>query len=398
MMNLRKLLTAAGLMLLGLAAALVALTVVMMVAPRPFLGSTSYYDRLTRGVSQPIEYRNIDGDLFVALPGRVRPPETIETLAAFTITWDADGFREPAFPAVAYPVAVFGDSFTESVNTPIPYPDGLSAQLGVGVRNYGYRAYGPREIAQAAAEVAGREPRRWLIYGYFSGNDLGDAVRPPKIDTRSPLAVWDALIARLSGRLVTAPPLTVNVTGQYDFPMPVIIGDKYYELAFLPYYLWWQIAPDEGFEASANWQVVSDTLDALTESVDADACRLLMFIPTKEQLYYPYIYPSERRWLRGVGSVMVIEAGGRLAMRDAPYDELTESERMLHFTDQRDALARLAVEKGWQFLDLSVAFGEAVAQGELLYYPFDTHWNQAGHDLAAEVIAGYLRAHPECGI
>jgi hypothetical protein len=398
MVNTRKLLITVGLILLGFAAALGALTVVMMLVPAPFIGSTSYYDRLTRSYTQPIEYRNIDGDLFVALPGRVRPPAEIETLAAFTIAWDADGFREPAFPAQSYPIAVFGDSFTESVNIPVPYPDALSAQLGVGVRNYGYRAYGPREIARAAGEVAGREPRRWLIYGYFSGNDLGDALRPPKVDTRSPLAVWDAFIGRLSGRVVTAPPLTVNVSGQYDFPMPVIIGDKYYELAFLPYYLWWQIAPEEGFEASANWRVVAEALDALAASANADACRLVMFIPTKEQLYYPYIYPSERRWLRGVGSVVVIEGGDRLALRDAPYDELMESERMLHFTDQRDALARLALEKGWQFLDLSVAFAEAVARGDLLYYPFDTHWNQAGHELAAAVIADYLRVNPECGV
>jgi hypothetical protein len=26
-----------------------------------------------------------------------------------------------------------------------------------------------------------------------------------------------------------------------------------------------------------------------------------------------------------------------------------------------------------------------------LYYPFDTHWNQLGHDLAAETINEYIR-------
>jgi hypothetical protein len=49
------------------------------------------------------------------------------------------------------------------------------------------------------------------------------------------------------------------------------------------------------------------------------------------------------------------------------------------------------------FIDLLPAFEEAVARGDLLYYPYDTHWNQAGHNLAAQVIAEALRGEPGCG-
>jgi hypothetical protein len=37
-----------------------------------------------------------------------------------------------------------------------------------------------------------------------------------------------------------------------------------------------------------------------------------------------------------------------------------------------------------------------VNQGELLYYPYDSHWNQAGHDLAAQTIAETMQSTADC--
>ncbi len=362
------------------------LTALLMLFPRLVLGPITYYERPYANQSMPVEFRVSGGDLFVALPGSIRPPSSDEVLQSFTIAWDADGFRVPARTAEHYPIAAFGDSFTEGANVPAPWPDQLAARRGTPVQNFGYHAYGPREVARAAEEFAGRSPREWIIYAYFSGNDLGDAMRGPKVDVSTPWGVWSALAARWQ------PVPTPAARDHYDFPMPVIIGGSYYEMALLSYYLWWQLAPPEGFENSENFRVLSDALDTITTTA-AQSCYALVFIPTKEQLYYRYVYETERQWLRGIGHRLVMANDGRLVMVSAPIAAEDEAAFYQNLYGQRDAVRALVETKpGWIFIDLLPAFEQHVASGELLYYPYDSHWNQDGHTLAAQTIADALPA------
>ncbi len=388
----------AGMMLGGVLVTLALLTLVMMLFPRPFVGPIEYYERTEANLTRELFFRNVDGDLFVAMPGRVRPPEREEMLAQFVIGWDADGFRVSQTPADAYPIAAFGDSFTEAVNVARPWPDVLAAELGVAVKNYGYRAYGPVEVARAAKEVLAREPRDWAIYAYFSGNDLGDALHGLKVDVRSPLAVWQAFFDRFTPARQTVSAQPRLKQDDYDYPMPVIIGGNYYELAFLPYYWWWHVGTPSVFSNSRNFAVLSESLDAFAAAASPQTCKLLVFIPTKEQLYYRYIHPDERQWIRAVGGELALPRdGAAIVIRDAPFTEAQEPQFIQRLYGQRDAVQALVASKtGWHFLDLLPVFEAAVAEGRLLYYPYDTHWNQDGHTLAAQTIAEYIRAHPEC--
>jgi hypothetical protein len=60
--------------------------------------------------------------------------------------------------------------------------------------------------------------------------------------------------------------------------------------------------------------------------------------------------------------------------------------------DQAATMAYFAAEHDIAFLDLSPTFQAVAATGVELYYPYDTHWNQSGHDLAAQSIAAHLEA------
>jgi hypothetical protein len=248
------------------------------------------------------------------------------------------------------------------------------------------------EVARAVEEFGITEPRQWIIYAYFSGNDLGDAVRT--------LQQNNSLLGRLK-RLFTEESVPEDigplVSDHYDFPMPVIIGRQYYELAFLPYYLHWNRAPEEGFEASQNFQSFLDSLDAIQQDVPSGTCLALVFIPTKEQLYYPYIHPASRQWLRGVGGRMALDDDGYLYLFDEPVDQDAEEAFIASLNDQREAVAQALAERPeWHMIDLYPGFQDGVANGELLYYPYDTHWNQAGHTLAAKIVAEYLQNQPDC--
>jgi hypothetical protein len=65
-----------------------------------------------------------------------------------------------------------------------------------------------------------------------------------------------------------------------------------------------------------------------------------------------------------------------------------------HSDDQARLIADFAAENQIRLLDLTPIFQEEAGKGVELYYPFDTHWNQLGHDLAAGSIDKYIEQLP----
>jgi hypothetical protein len=375
----------------GVGLAILLMSLVFRLFPSLIKGNAPY-ERAMASTTIEVDYRPSNGELFIQLPGRIRPPKDDSVLEHYTIAWDSDGFRVPKVQADHYPIAAFGDSFTEGYNVPNPWPDELASILNVPVRNYGYRGYGPLEEKQAVHDFATKEPRKWLLLAYFSGNDLSDINRTTALGERSPfLQLADQAAKKLSTEVAS------NKSDHYDFPMPVIIGGNYYEMAFLTYYLWGQVAPPEGFLGSQNFKALSQSLDDIAASVPADTCKAVIFIPTKEQLYYPYVYASERQWLRQNAYAPYIDASGRLQIKPQSITEAEEPAMIAHFSDQRDAVRQLVEGKSaWHFIDLLPALQKQVNAGALLYYPYDTHWNQAGHLLAAQTIAAAMQNTPGC--
>src|SRR5687767_4218910 len=140
------LITRIGLMLGGVACALLTLAGTFTLFPE--LVPNRLRDPLDqRETNKTLHVRFMEdqGDLFIAMPGNIRPPENPQLLAEFDIRWDEDGFRVPAMPAAYYPILVLGDSFTEAPNAALPWPDTLAHSLNTPVRNLGYRGYGPLE-------------------------------------------------------------------------------------------------------------------------------------------------------------------------------------------------------------------------------------------------------------
>jgi hypothetical protein len=353
------------------------------------------YTRRDAGTTVQVNFRHTDSDLFAAMPGRIRPPADDAVIASFALSWDADGWRVPAAQADHYPIAAFGDSFTEAYNAAIPWPDRLAEALNVPVRNYGYRGYGPLEIRAAAEAFAGKEPRSWVLWAYFAGNDLVDAQRSSALAERSPFYLLPQLAEQAADRVATE--AAQNTDQHFDFPMPVIIGGNFYEMAFLPYYLWRQPAPAEGYTGSLAYQSVGETLAAISAAAP-DACRALVFIPPKDQLYYRYIHPDVRQWLRGQGQEQYLDDSGWLHMRPKPVTPEAEDAFIASLTDQRDAIRALVeAQPGWRFIDLTPALQARADAGDLLYYPYDSHWNPLGHEVAAAAVAEALQAAaPAC--
>lgn len=380
----------------GVILAYLLLTLVFIAFPRLLPGS----DKAARqyaSTTVEVEYYTSDGDMFFWLKGSIRPPETNELLAKFTLAWDADSFRVPATTADSYPIAVLGDSFSEGANVAAPFPDVLAVALNVPVQNYGYRSYGPLEMQKVGVEFLPKAPRTWVLYSHFSGNDVYQAQwrEEDLIRERTPFLLTPYLARKAAANI--APQLEpFDPNKHYDYPMPVIIGGNYYELALLDDYLWWQRAPIEGFEVTQAYHTIGTVLDSIGGVLPETTCKAFVFIPTSSQLYFAYL-AGGRRWLRPLAKqTTIVDADGRMELVAAPYEEAEEPDVIKALDDQRDAMQKLAAEHGWLFIDLLEPFKLHVAQGELLYYPFDTHWNQAGHTLAGQVIADFMRNTPDC--
>jgi len=121
----------------------------------------------------------------------------------------------------------------------------------------------------------------------------------------------------------------------------------------------------------------------------AEANFLLVYVPSKSHVYLPYLNdPETAAWVFNDVPVIELDDTGFLQFTNkTATPELVRQ----HMDDQARLLADFAAEHNIRYLDLTPTFQEEAGAGAELYYPFDTHWNQLGHDLAAETINEYIK-------
>jgi len=115
----------------------------------------------------------------------------------------------------------------------------------------------------------------------------------------------------------------------------------------------------------------------------------LVYVPSKSHVYLPYLNDPEtiEKVFIDVPRLKLDEAGFIQFTNEKTTSELTSQ----HMDDQAGLWADFAAENNVRYLDLTPTFQEEAGAGAELYYPFDTHWNQLGHDLAAETIHQYIK-------
>ena len=94
------------------------------------------------------------------------------------------------------------------------------------------------------------------------------------------------------------------------------------------------------------------------------------------------------------GGVVELPLGGGIRVEAveavvAPVDYAVFESRM---DNQRAAVMQIADAAGFQFIDLLDPFVREASN--TAYYTYDSHWNETGHRLAAQTVAGYIRGKP----
>lgn len=334
-----------------------------------------------------------NGDLYHWMRGAIAPlsPDRDKVVALVHLTTDAHGFRNPLPEKASYGIVALGDSFTVAANVASPWPQKLAEYTGIDVLNLGEAGAGPQQELEALRRYGLSKRPQWVIMAYFEGNDLYDAAA---YDRANPFIVT-RLGAYLLAQGMAAWPegggggVPATVAPGYRYPITVTINESSLEMAFFSPYVAWLSASGQAIESSHNYRLVTETIVKARElSQAADARFLFVYVPSKAHVYLPYLKDAEilARVFAGVPSLELGEAGYLQFAAQPTTPELTRQ----HMDDQAHLLADFAAEHNIPYLDLTPTFQEEAGTGAELYYPFDTHWNQRGHNLAAQTIGLYL--------
>jgi len=341
-----------------------------------------------------------DGDIYFWRRSAFRPIRARDDrpLARVHMRTDADGFRNPPGDDGSYPIVVLGDSFTEAGNATVPWPEHLARIAGRGVLNLGESGAGPQHALRNLESYGLERNPEEIILAWFEGNDLLDA------------GAWERvnpfLVARLGRHLLGGARRALfggHDEGGIDgggrppiFPLAVSAGERKLEMAFWPGHIALLTVSRGDLASSVNVSLSRDAIRRMHAiSVAAGARLRIVYLPCRSRIYLPLLdAPSLARLLEGI-EPLSLDTGGFLAPRAGAAGR-RDPDRIPGLIRGLDAQAliieEIAREEGIPFLDLTARFQLEAKEGAELHYPFDTHWNQNGHLLAAEVIAAALEA------
>ena len=350
--------------------------------------------RVQAFVDETYDLKQSDGDLYYLMRGSIMPlsQDQDQVVAHVHMITDAHGFRNSPPEKATYDIVALGDSFTRASGTAFPWPQKLAERTGSDVFNLGDVGFGPQEELKVLQQYGLEKHPELVILAYFEGNDLYDAA---SYEQANPFILFRF------GRYVLNQSLEAwnekessetqaRVISNYQYPIMVTIDKKNFEINFFSYYLSWLTVNHEAIESSQNYRLVREAILQIRDSSEtAEAGFLLVYVPSKEHVYLPYLKDSETlsRIFTDVPTIKPDNAGFLQFSSERATPGLTRQ----HMDDQANLLAEFAAENHILFLDLTKKFQDEAGEGAELYYPFDTHWNQAGHDLAADTISEYLK-------
>ncbi|MCX6544637.1 MAG: GDSL-type esterase/lipase family protein [Acidobacteria bacterium] len=358
-----------------------------------------------------------DGD--VIRMGFVPSAMSERRIHRYAFSSDGEGFRN-AVTRDPIDVAALGDSFTDALTMAVEsaWPSQLERRLGLVVQNYGTAGFGPQQERLVLQDFALTHHPRVVVLAFFAGNDIRDAERFEEFErgdhsVTQPTLGWpirDVVIRadtwyltsaiQAAARAATAAALPATAVAdavgtssasssrsagpRFDrgvFTVPV--NGLTLRWAFMPPYLNLLRYSEDDLAARRGWALAIENIrDMQRASSDAGARFVLMFIPFKSQVYLPLL---ERTFS---GEELASALHFSLPDMPVPLDLARLSRNRLA---QNALMRRVCAGTGIPFLDLTTALQERVEKGENMYFPDDSHLNEAGEALTAATLAEFLR-------
>lgn len=307
-------------------------------------------------------------------------------------TRDEHGFRNPSPWPDQVELVIVGDSFTAAEAIQHPFWEGLSASsLSLGLPGSGsveqqrlLEAYGlpkkPKVVLMAA--FGGND----LIdnWRYYQAQQAGENLYSQSNQNRKP---WEYLVTfqiMMLAREIAAGPDIEDCL----YPVQDANGTP---LAFFNTFLSTATLEKNALAGSDLFRITEAAILKAAQQTEASGAEfVLIYIPHKAQVYWQQLSQETIQQVAATVTAMKPSADG---WTEEDLSAVETAQRLNDNIDtQRDLLAAAAQEHGFRFLDLTPHFREAAANGLTSYFFADTHWNQAGHDLARLIIQEYLQS------
>ncbi len=316
---------------------------------RPF-----YHVKLT-------DYR---GELYSPIYGVEAPAFTYEE------RMDSDGFRNPRSEKLA-DVVVLGDSLIEfGVDEDDPFVRRLARNSGLRTKSLGLGNYGPFQYLEVLKEFGLAARPKFALLSFSEGTDLLD-VRMylhwkaggnyyDSLPPRNLLQRYFLTLRQQYLRFQEPPPevrkdlVDIKLGGRR---LKAIFGDLNDE------------RPPEEIAASGEFQELEKILKEFKEiTLQHQILPFLVYIPVTAHVYAEYTTEaSDENWLK------------------------RREEQIAAKANLETAVEALCRKLDFPFFSLTPVFEKGAREGQMLYYPFDTHWNSEGMELAAARVAEKLR-------
>ncbi len=379
-----------------------------------WVDSPRYGRRLRASVDTVNEWR--DGD--IVRMGFIPPSAVPGPLHRFSFHTDSEGFRNPVVRD-RFEIAALGDSFTDAMTMAqeASWPARLEATLGVAVQNYGTAGFGPQQELMVLKDYVAAHRPKTVVLAFFAGNDIFDAeafdafqrsggtIKRPqpgwrikdvvsRVDTWfvvSALRAGQKLLATQQAAEAAAEPPAAPPSETWPATSPAFdrgwfdleVAGRRMRWAFMPPYLNTLNFSRADLTARPGWPLTSAAIremQVVSRSFGAEL--VVVFVPFKSQVYLPLVKVSlSKEAIRSAFGFYLESYGG-----------VIDVERMLaNRLAQNQMMAQLCAEAGIPFLDTTPALAARAAAGENVYFPDESHLNQAGEALIAGQLAEFIR-------
>ena len=301
-------------------------------------------------------------------------------------------------------ILFLGDSFVHSGRfaTEDIWCARAARQVGASCVNLGLFGYGvPQEARVLEREIDHYRPDL-VVLAVFEGNDLKDAAEWSAwrqsgmswFEFQAVDAEWWERSPALCGlelawlKLAAAAP-----EAREPRPLPLqpyrgSICGREVVMAFMPPYLDMLAASPGAVQAHPGWPATREGVERCMRLCEArGASFVVALLPSKPSVYAWHVLPE-------VSPEDAMRATLREPDLAAGAGWLADARRWRNAF--MDVLRETCEEEGIPCLDLRPPFFEAAERGlPPTYFSFDSHWNVAGHALAASATANFLAARPE---
>ncbi len=319
------------------------------------------------------------GDLYTltCLSPDAAPPFNSYSLA---YQRDSHGYRNAEPWPDEVELAVLGDSFTAAEAIVRPFWQGLAGSILA----FGLPGSGSVEHSRLFEAFARPRNPQTVVLAFFAGNDLQDSEfyagfrakglswADMRHEGEQP---WDYLVLLnlvLRLRRAQAP----DIKSDCHFPQTALTNPPT-PVAFLDGFLTSLTSDRKSLLSSKRYALARAAISEMAQASQAlDADMILMYIPQKAEIYWPYLSDqSKQAIISGV-------------QRDRRYRNLDSIDQ--HLRVLRDVMRDLSAQLGIAFLDLTAPLTAAAEAGQPPYFFADTHWNQTGHDIARNALLKHL--------